>query len=282
MMCWSQSPITSCFLAQGPVTRAKSKTRGSMMGCPQLIPTLTPCQGAALGASSKQAKDTFLNMVGLVEASIEIQADNVLSHEMAEKISTALNHSSYHDDPNRDPYYSSEQWEKRSHEYKVLHDKYYDSTIMGQEVPSKTLTQSEDLIEQGCQCAAHTSGYDWVYKLIDIPEPLTDDWGDKLSATLLPIIFEAAGLPSLDVESVRQGSPLTVHFALQMPSGESCLFTGWPDFSITRRFTPIAERRIAKCFTRKARLHGVGETKSKTEAFSEAGVYGVGQLAHSL
>ena len=173
-----------------------------------------------------------------------------------------------------------------------LWGKFYEPAL-NEEIPAKDgelVVASNEVTQAGCNCVAHQSELEWVYKLIDVPEPLTDDWGCKLANTLLSIIFRQAGLFQLDVEDVRQGSPHIVNYVLQLPSGETGHFTGWPDFTITRRFTPSAEWRILSHYTRRAtRLQGVGEVQSprgdtlesKTATVSQCGVYGVGQLATS-
>ena len=90
----------------------------------------------------------------------------------------------------------------------------------------------------------------------------------------------------LDVENCKQGGMYAVNYILQLPSGESSQVTGWPDFTISRRYMPCAERKITLAYIRRARTLGVGEvespiTKDKTKACTQAGVYGVGQMANS-
>ena len=88
----------------------------------------------------------------------------------------------------------------------------------------------------------------------------------------------------MDVEGCRQGTPHAVNFILKLPSGESQQLTGWPDFTVTRRYSSYAEHHILRSFRtrRTQRLHGVGEVQSqdtKTGTIAQAGMYGVGQLA---
>ena len=142
----------------------------------------------------------------------------------------------------------------------------------------------KDALESACQCVAHSSHLEWVWKLIDIPEPITDDWGSKLVQVLIPLILRSAGLEDLDIEGCRQGSPHAVNFIVRLPSGESQQLTGWPDFTITQRYTPYVEQRILRSHRvrRSQRLHGVGEVQSqetKTGTIAQAGMYRVSQLA---
>ena len=199
---------------QGPVTRSKSKS--NLKGLPQLIPIYSAIHGAGMGASCKQAKETFLNMVRFTEASIEIQSENVLSDDMAEIISTALSHDMKHNHDEFDPFFTPEQWAQRCNKWeqrcKQLHE-----AMMKEELPSKTVIESEE--RDGCNCVAHQCTSEWAYKLIDIPEPLTNDWGNKLAGTLLPLIFREANLFQLDVDAVKQGSPLAVHYVYKCPVG---------------------------------------------------------------
>ena len=133
---------------------------------------------------------------------------------------------------------------------------------------------------------AHSSHLEWVWKLIDIPEPITDDWGSKLVQVVFPHILKSAGLEDRDIEGCRQGSSHAVNFIVQLPSGELQQLTGWPDFTITRCYIPYAEKRILRsyCVRRSQRFHGVGEVQSqetKTGTIAQAGMnmYGIGQLA---
>ena len=130
-----------------------------------------------------------------------------------------------------------------------------------------------------CKCTAHQSSLQWVWQLIEIPEPLTDAGGWRLADALMPKIFKRAKL-NFTVEGCRQGTENTVDYIIKLTSGESVRLTGWPDFSVTRPLSPFMYRR------RMHRLHGIGEIQSKpgvspttkTATLAQARIYGVGQF----
>ena len=106
-----------------------------------------------------------------------------------------------------------------------------------------------------------------------------------LVTNLLPEIFRRSNL-KIDIEDCKQGSVYAVNYILQLPSGGSEQFTGWPDFTISRRYLPTAKRRQLRAYSRRRRIGGIGQiesptTKDKTKAFAQAGIYGVGQLART-
>ena len=99
-------------MAQGPVTRSQSiKMKGPL----ELIPVRTVIR---MAASSAEAQELFLSMVGLTEALIEVEKENIFPDEMAKLISTALDHELKHDDDEADPYFTSQQWELRCRKWK--------------------------------------------------------------------------------------------------------------------------------------------------------------------
>lgn len=146
----------------------------------------------------------------------------------------------------------------------------------------------DSLAQEDCQCAAHaalnTAQGTFLSKMIDIPKPLNDDWGKKLATTLLSQILKHSGMEEYVIEDCNQGTPHAVNFILQLPSGESTQFTGWPDFTVTRSF-PAAARRVAR---RVQRLSSVGDVqsppgndaRSKTLTIAQAGIYGIGTHLH--
>lgn len=260
----------------------KPDERPALKGDPQLIPVDHPLLGEGLAAGSREGQQKFLEMFGLVKADLPIQEDNVLESEMADLVATALNHTSKGGAQEHnlfDPYYTPEQWELRSQKV----EKHL-TEVCASGGDHLNVTSYEDALSSACHCVAHSSHLEWVWKLIDIPEPLTDDWGSKLVQVVFPLILKTAGLEDMDIESCRQGSPHAVHFIVRLPSGESQQLTGWPDFTITRRYSSYAEQHILRShrIRRSQRLHGVGEVQSKeskTGTIAQAGMYGVGQLA---
>ena len=85
----------------------------------------------------------------------------------------------------------------------------------------------------------------------------------------------------MNVRKCGLGSPYTVNFVLQMPSGSVCQFTGRPDFSINSSHAGAVVH-----FT--LRGVGVGEiqsppwrrNESKSTAVSQAGICTLGQFAN--
>ena len=261
---------------------------------PQLIPIQKPIRGEALGGSSSEAKAKFLQYVGFTKSDIDILSEDVLEPNVAEVLSAAVSHFCAPGVVDRDPYFTPQQWETSRKQVETVLDGFYQMAADAKVPPldGDLCNKYNQLQNVVCQCPAHMSDHDWVYKLVDIPEPLTDDWGAKLSDILIPLIFETAAkknlLPGFDVEGCRAGSLHTVNYILKLPSGDATSFTGWPDFTITRRYAPLAQERILRVYARRAkRLSGIGEIQSppgntevsKTETIAQAGIYDIGQLA---
>lgn len=221
----------------------------------------------------------------MAKAQIDLATGPILTDEMAQLISTALNHFEYGDSEDNDPYFTPDQWEKLNLEYKGEYKQLYRSYIDEDDpdVRARRISKYETLSHRECKCVAHVAASQseqkskWICKLVDIPEPVTDDWGHKLALALLPMIFEAC-LP---------GTPHNVNFILQLPSGKSLHLQGWPDFSITQQYTPWAVKRLRA--SRSSRLKGVGKIQSppgindesKTLAIAQGGIYGIGQMVGS-
>ena len=70
---------------------------------------------------------------------------------------------------------------------------------------------------------------------------------------------------------------------MQLPSGETSMFTGWPDFRVAQTF----ERRLGKHILREEGTRAVGEIQSppgmsqevKMRTVAQAGIYAIGQFA---
>jgi len=70
-------------------------------------------------------------------------------------------------------------------------------------------------VEGRCECSAHQSDLEWAYELIEIPQPVTDDWGLKLANVLLPVTFKESELFNyLQVEGVMGGSVYAMNYVL--------------------------------------------------------------------
>ena len=140
-----------------------------------------------------------------------------------------------------------------------------------------------------CQCVSHIDdeSYGFTYALMEISQPLTDDSGNTLASILLPYCLKAAGLKNVAYESVRPGMSSSVKYILQLPSGDTSLFSGWPDHQLLQTYT-TTERRLGQNVLKQERVRGggVGEVQSpqgttcasKNAAVAQAGIYSVGQF----
>jgi len=136
-----------------------------------------------------------------------------------------------------------------------------------------------------CECIAHSNAEffnDIGASLIEVYPPLTDDSGYRLASTLIPFILKGSKMANLSFESARQGPVTAVRYMLELPSGDTSLFTGRPDFHIRQNFS-FVERRLGKPMKREHRVRGVGEIqsppgtspKAKSAALAQAAI---GQL----
>ena len=83
------------------------------------------------------------------------------------------------------------------------------------------------------------------------PPKLSDHYGTEVACALLPTLLKKAGI-DMSVRICKAGSPYTVNFILQMPSGFSYHFVGHPDFTFN-----IKPEGYVLRFT----LKGVGEVQ---------------------
>ena len=88
-----------------------------------------------------------------------------------------------------DPFYTQEEWKKKT--------KSLLKTLDVSVTDNKPVNQADYQMVNSttCQCVAHTTPEGGVVgELIDIPEPLNDDTGNKLASILIQLILEKAGL----------------------------------------------------------------------------------------
>ena len=93
---------------------------------------------------------------------------------------------------------------------------------------------------------------------------------------LFPFIFKKAGM-KMSVQKSGPGSPYSVNFILQVLSGKSFHFTGYPDFTVNSKLSGCVLRYSMK---------GIGEVQSppgrsgenKTATLGQEGIYTVGQF----
>ena len=142
-----------------------------------------------------------------------------------------------------------------------------------------------------CGCIAHqdVEHHYFTHLLMEIAPPLTDDSGGRLATTLLPSFVKESGMTTVSVEAVRAGTQSSVAYILQVPSGETSMFSGWPDYQLLQYFSPV-ETRLGRYVLRQDRVRGIGEVQSppgnssvtKTAVLAQAGVYTVGQFRRCL
>ena len=129
--------------------------------------------------------------------------------------------------------------------------------------------------------------YSLLARLIEVSPPLTDDTGFRLINSLLPYILKAAGLGErILVESVRSGGEANVYYLLQLPSGETSIYSGWPDFRLAQNY-PAFERRLGRHILREETTRAIGEVQSppgdtkkvKMAALAQTGIYAIGQFS---
>ena len=258
----SEPPVARDRSPQTQPTRDRSPQ--TQPSGPQLLPfseehiAFTP-----LASSSNQGQNSFLRAVGTLEPSIEFELAPVLNEEQCTILSTALQHKC-RDNQLTDPYFTNEEWER-------------------------ALKESNNDVLKLCKCVAHETSDAWYHitcSLIDISPPLNDDSGSRVISILLPYIFQVAGLTNMRFQATRAGTLNTMRYILQLPSGESFMYTGYPDFKVVGR-CGMRERRLGR---RVLKLCGIGEVqsppgtsaKAKTAALGQAGIYSVGQFVKCM
>ena len=105
---------------------------------------------------------------------------------------------------------------------------------------------------------------------------------NTLASILLPYCLKAAGLKNV---AVRPGSSTSIKYILQLPSGDTSMFSGLPDHHLLQTYT-TTERRLGQNVLKQERVRGVGEVQfpqgttcaSKNSAVAQAGIYSVGQF----
>ena len=113
-----------------------------------------------------------------------------------------------------------------------------------------------------CSCVAHAAEeFYGITSLIDISAPLNDDSGHRLAGTLIPYILKSAGMEKTKFEPTKSGTLTTVKKNLQLPGGETNMYTGWPDYQVLQSYSTI-ERRLGRYILRAERVRAVGEIQS--------------------
>ena len=268
--------------SQGPIKSPPAD------GPPEIIPCRTGTSREGTAASDRDAQKTFLEMMGLLESTDIVSVKPTVSQADAQILCSALDHDYYEEAEGVDRYFTLEEYRRvasrTSEMCRIL-------TQIVQSDPPMSSSEREALLQECnsyskvCNCMAHAAfrrSDDLFYKdqlgrLISIPSKLlTDHYGTELAESLLPFLF-AKGEHVMFITKCGLGSPYTVNFVLQMPSGKMYQFTGRPDFSIRGPYNGAIARYT---------LRGVGEvqsppgrtSESKTAALSQAGVYTVGQF----
>ena len=272
-------------------TRATTSVPTVPRGKPQLIPLKTTLKEQG---TSSEAQASFLKAVGMISPEVTVDTTvQVLSAEELAMLSCAMNHVFIDEGGLTDPYFTMTEWNKVTEgrklilkEAKALIQKSSQSLVPQQEYTA-WLSASEEEAPLCC-CLAHSTEefYSITSSLIEISAPLNDDSGYRLAGTLIPYILKVAGMPRMKFEPTKAGTPITVKYLLQLPGGETSMYTGWPDFQVLQSYSTV-ERRLGRNVLRNERVRAVGEvqsprgndTTSKIAAVAQAGIYTVGQFA---
>ena len=170
----------------------------------------------------------------------------------------ALSHFQCNDETLIDPYFTPNEWERRSERARTILSEIRE--LNKTELAGDNIRKKCEELPVRCKCRVHTAlKMEWVLNLMEISEPMNDSDGLELAKYLIPEILKRGGgsLPSLKVEECRQGTELKVEYILRLPGGQSVHLSGWPDFSILYKLAPTPMKRKAH------RLYGVGEVQSK-------------------
>lgn len=262
------------------------------LGPPEVIPCRPGTSREGTPASNSGAQTTFLEMMGLLESTEKIPLGPTISEAQAEILSSALNHEYYEEVSGEDKFFTQEEYRKNYsstlrvvNRYALRSQQAVESGDSISPAEARVLLDEYDAVAKVCKCAAHEEFRqtedvfygDCLGRLIALPPILTDHYGGELAEALLPFILSKMDV-SAYVRKCGLGSPYSVNFVLQMPSGRAFHFTGRPDFSLNAPHTGSVSRYT---------LRGIGEIQSppqrkkesKTAALSQAGVYTVGQFA---
>ena len=273
---------------------SRDKERALDTGSPEILPCRPGTSREGTTASSTEAQSQFLQMMGLIDAAEDIDTHPTITEDEAKVLSSALSHSFYKEAREVDKFFTPAEYRKCFSGISSVCHKYA-LQIKGAVDNNESISTAEagSLLDeymersQVCCCPGHLvfrSADDLFYsdclgRLISLPPVLTDHYGGKLVEALFPFLFQKAQ-QRMNVRKCGLGSPYTVNFVLQMPSGSVYQFTGRPDFSINSAHSGAMVR-----FT----LRSVGEiqsppwrrSESKSAALSQAGMYTVGQFANA-
>ena len=238
-------------------------------------------------ASDAEAQNTFL-----LESTEKLTGEPTITLAEAKILSSALNHDYYNEMTGDDKFFTLEEYRKKNTSVSQVCTGYFlrsKQAVDNNECISlddaRTFVQDFSSFPKVCNCPAHEEFRqtdddlysDCLGRLISLPPMLTDHYGSELAELLLPFLFKKAEMKH-SIRKCGLGSPYSVNFVLQMPSGRVYQFTGRPDFTINSPHLGTAVSRFT--------LQGIGEIQSppwrrresKTAALSQAGVYTVGQF----
>lgn len=162
-----------------------------------------------------------------------------------------------------------------------------DDTTMGtcdKDLEKATKERSEELEHPPCECVAHKD--EELYgkltcTLIEISPPLDDDSGTRLATTLIPFLLKAAGMDNMGLKPTLTEIEPSVDYLLHLPSGDTKMFRGWPDFRVLRTFSAEEERRQGRDVGHEEGAGAIEQADSKMAAPAEAGVCSIGQFIKS-
>lgn len=273
--------------------RSRGEPYAPPTGPAELIPARPGTSREGTGGSSPTAQTAFLEMVGLLESADSYTVEPVLTYADAQILSSALNHE-YHDEivGMQDKYFTPEEYQKvtaRMSNILATHIPRLEAALSGdgdvKQHATAMVAEHQESEPAVCECSAHRAFQessndfycDCLGRLVSCPSTLTDHYGGELAEALLPFIFKKAEMP-FTVRKCGLGSPFSVNFILQLPSGQVFHFTGRPDYSINKPFKGSIARFTLKGVGEVQSPPGRNRRESKTAALSQAGVYTVGQF----
>ena len=196
-----------------------------------------------------------------------------------------MSHICVDDDKLTDPYFTPEEWDsvlqKQKQNLSIAKELLLREDISVEE-RREWVEKEENSILCNCIVHSHDDKYRKLARLIEVTSPLTDDSGFRVMESL---IIDKAGMgDNMVFESVRSGANSSVCYILQLPSGETSMYTGWPDFRAAQTF----ERRLGRNILRREETtRAVGEIQSpqgmsqevKMDSLAQSGINAIGQFA---
>ena len=104
-------------------------------------------------------KRSFLQLMGLTIASLDIQTENIFDDSDAELIATALSHSATLQGDVDDPYFTPHEWSLYQKNAASLLDRLHEAALSSEKLNADSPLEKayQDHMEARCNCIAHQS-----------------------------------------------------------------------------------------------------------------------------